>query len=190
MAANSVLILFAHPAFQRSRVNRALIAAAGAVEGVTVHDLYQLYPDSMIDIGREQAALRAHDIVVFHHPLMWYSAPALLKEWQDLVLQHGFAYGRGGTVLLGKALMSAITTGGRADAYRTGGSHRFPIDDYLHPFEQLARYCGMTWLAPFVVHGTHGLDQPAIDRYAEDYRRHLLALRESALGASPASAAV
>lgn len=27
------------------------------------------------------------------HPFYWYSTPALLKEWQDLVLEHGWAYG-------------------------------------------------------------------------------------------------
>jgi glutathione-regulated potassium-efflux system ancillary protein KefG len=41
-----VLILFAHPAFEKSRVNRALATAAGDLEGVTFQDLY---PDKEFD---------------------------------------------------------------------------------------------------------------------------------------------
>jgi glutathione-regulated potassium-efflux system ancillary protein KefG len=36
------------------------------------------------------------------HLLYWYSTPAILKEWQDLVLEHVFAYGHEGTKLHGK----------------------------------------------------------------------------------------
>ena len=81
-----VLILFAHPALEKSRLNRELIAAAAEVDGVTVHDLYELYPEFQIDVPGEQQLLLDHDIIVLHHPLYWYSSPALLKEWEDLVL--------------------------------------------------------------------------------------------------------
>ena len=76
-----VLVVFAHPAFQRSRVNRALLAAAKATEGVTVHDLYETYPDFLIDVRDEQKLLEEHDAVVIQHPFFWYSSPALVKEW-------------------------------------------------------------------------------------------------------------
>src|SRR6187455_1899648 len=97
-----VLILFAHPALHRSRVNRVLVEAVRSLEGVTFHDLYEVYPDLLLDVDREQALLREHDVVVWQHPFFWYSAPALVKEWQDLVLELGFAYGEGGTALRGK----------------------------------------------------------------------------------------
>jgi putative NADPH-quinone reductase len=87
------LLLFAHPAYQKSRVNRHLLAAAQQVEGVHIHDLYEEYPNFHIDVPREQNLLLEHDVVVFQHPFYWYSCPALLKEWLDLVLQHGFAFG-------------------------------------------------------------------------------------------------
>ena len=35
-----VLILFAHPKFEKSRANRALIEQVKEVEGVHFHDLY------------------------------------------------------------------------------------------------------------------------------------------------------
>ena len=79
-----ILILFAHPAFEKSRVNLHLAEAVKDLEGVYFHDLYQEYPDFHFDIDREQELLLQHDIIIFHHPFFWYSTPAILKEWQDL----------------------------------------------------------------------------------------------------------
>jgi glutathione-regulated potassium-efflux system ancillary protein KefG len=172
--AARVLVLFAHPAFQKSRIHRHLVPAARATEGVTFHDLYEAYPDFQIDVAREQALLRAHDAIVFQHPFYWYSCPALLKEWLDLVLEFGFAYGTGGTALHGKTLASALTTGGPAEAYARTGSNRFTMAELLAPFEQTAHLCGMTWHPPFVVHGTVRLTDPAaLAAHAADYARFL-----------------
>ena len=112
-----VLILFAHPALEKSRVNQRLIEAVRDLPGVTFHDLYQLYPDLDIDVAREQELLVEHDVIVMQHPLFWYSTPAMLKEWQDLVLEHGWAYGHDGTALHGKILLTATTAGGSETAY-------------------------------------------------------------------------
>ena len=176
-----VLILFAHPALQKSRVNRVLIDGVRDLEGVTVHDLYEAYPDFDIDVRREQLLLLEHDIVVFMHPFFWYSTPAILKEWQDLVLEHGWAYGREGTALHGKTFLSAITTGGREVAYCREGYNRFAIQELLAPLEQTARLCGMESLPPFVVHGTHGITEEEIHRNAKDWRRAVEALRDDRL---------
>ena len=179
-----ILILFAHPAFQKSRINRALVESAAGLDGVTLHDLYEAYPDFCVNVTREQALLLAHDVVVFQHPFYWYSCPALLKEWQDLVLEFGWAYGPGGDRLRGKAFLSAITTGGGADAYGRGGHNHFTIAELLAPLEQTARLCGMAPQPPFVVHGTVQLTDPAaIARHAAAYRERLLNLRDG--GAPP-----
>jgi glutathione-regulated potassium-efflux system ancillary protein KefG len=78
-----VLILFAHPVLERSRVNRRLLEAVKDLDGVTIQDLYEAYPTLAIDVQREQDLLLAHDVIVFQHPFYWYSVPAILKEWQD-----------------------------------------------------------------------------------------------------------
>ena len=174
-----VLILFAHPAFQKSRVNRVLAGRVRYLESVTFHDLYEAYPDMDIDVKREQDLLRRHDIIVFQHPFFWYSTPAILKEWQDLVLQHGWAYGHEGKALRGKVLLNAITTGAEASAYRRGGPGRFTMRELLAPIEQTANLCGMDYLPPFVVHGTHQMDEGAIEGHAGAYRRAVLALRDN-----------
>ncbi|NTW59595.1 MAG: NAD(P)H oxidoreductase [Nitrospirae bacterium] len=176
--AHRVLILFAHPALQKSRVNRQLVEAVRDLEGITFHDLYELYPDFHIDVGKEQDLLRRHDIIVFQYPLYWFSVPALLKMWQELVLEHRWAYGREGTVLRGKKLMSALSTGGRESLFCREGFNRCTIREYLVPVEQLARICGMEYLPPFVIHGTRKLTGPEIGRHAEDYRNVITAIRD------------
>ena len=178
---NRVLILFAHPALQKSRVNRQLVKAVESLGGVTFRDLYECYPDLDIDVKLEQRLLGEHDVIVLQHPFFWYSTPAIIKEWEDLVLEHGWAYGRDGTALRGKMLLSAITAGGRESAYRTDGFNRFTIRELLAPIAQTAFLCGMDYLPPFVVHGTHALSEAEILNHAEDYRRVICALRDGAL---------
>ena len=165
-----VLVLVCHPALHRSRVNRRLAAALADLPGVTVHDLYDAWPDFDIGVAHEQRLLLAHDHVVLQHPFYWYSAPALLKQWLDLVLELGWAYGPGGTALHGKTLTSAITTGGPQAAYRPEGYHHHTIDELLAPFSTTARLCGMRWRPPHVVHGTHRLVEAEIHAAAAGYR--------------------
>ncbi len=174
----SVLILFAHPALEKSRVNRALMEAVRDLDGVTFHDLYQQYPDFHIDVDREQSLLRQHRSVVFQHPLYWYSCPALVKEWVDLVLEYGFAYGEGGDVLDGKHWLSAISTAGTLRAYCEKGSNQYTIREFLRPFEQSALLCNMRWLPPYVVHNSQQISDPELDRAAENYRRLIERLRD------------
>lgn len=151
---NRLLVLFAHPAIHKSRVNRAMAAAARKVEGVTFHDLYEAYPDFLIDVEAEQQRLLSHDVIVLQHPFYWYSTPAIMKEWIDLVLEYGFAYGEGGDRLRGKSWVHALTTGGPEDSYRQGGYNRYSIPQFLAPLEQTAELCGMRFLPPFVAYGT------------------------------------
>ena len=173
-----VLIVFAHPALEKSRVNRRLAAAGEKVPDVTFHDLYEAYPDFDVDVRREQALLEAHDVLVLQHPFFWYSVPPLLKQWIDLVLEHGWAYGSEGRALVGKLVLSVISTGGREDAYRHGGHNRFTMRELLAPIEQTFVLCGMTYLPPFVAHGAHGTTIEEIDRHSKNYRRALEALRD------------
>lgn len=175
-----VLVLFAHPALHRSRVQRVLAKAVRDLAGVTFHDLYEAYPDFDVDVAREQALLAAHDAVVLQHPFYWYSTPPLVKQWIDLVLEHGWAYGPGGDALAGKALLCAISAGGGEDAYCAEGQNRFSVRALLAPIEQTARLCGMRFLDPFVVYGTHALGATEIDAAAAAYAERISALRDAA----------
>ena len=133
---HGVLVLLAHPALRRSRVNLRLAEAARRVDGVVVNDLYQEYPEFDIDVAREQRLLLDHDAVIFQHPLYWYSTPAILKEWQDLVLEHGWAYGHDGRALEGKRLLNVVSTGAPEESYSHDGANRFTMRQLLAPIEQ------------------------------------------------------
>jgi len=87
------LLLLAHLAFERSLANAALLSAVEDLEHVTVHDLYETYPNFLINVDREQKLLLEHDRIVIQHPSFWYSTPSIVKEWFDLVLEYGWAYG-------------------------------------------------------------------------------------------------
>ena len=139
---NNILVIFAHPNRSQSRVNQAMRAAIEDLPQVTVVDLYEEYPDFLIDVKREQARLVEHQLLVFQHPFYWYSCPPLLKEWLDVVLEQGFAYGDGGTALKGLDFMQVISTGAPAEAYQPHAYHQFTITDLLRPFEATALLCG------------------------------------------------
>src|SRR3954470_12910646 len=147
-----ILILFAHPRLSSSVVQRALLDAVTDLENVTIRDLYAAYPDFEIDIDREQQELLSHDLIVLQHPFYWYSCPAIVKEWLDLVLENGWAYGPGGDRLHRKFMMSVVSTGGSDTAYQAGGLNRFEVTALLSPFDQTAYLCGLGWLEPFIVY--------------------------------------
>ncbi len=177
MSAN-ILILFAHPSQHRSEVNLPMLRASASVDGVTVVDLYAEYPDFYIDIDREQQRLREHDVIVFMFPLYWYSTPSMLKQWQDLVLEYGFAYGHDGNELAGKKLLCATSAGGREDAYCGSGYNHYSIRELLRPIEQTAALCGMVYLPPFALFGSRtALEEGKIDEHIERWKHALESLR-------------
>lgn len=178
-----VLVLVAHPQMELSRANRGLMNAAArqpaateaseAGASVRVRDLYALYPDYVVDVDRERAALLEADLVVWQHPIHWYGPTPLLKLWMDEVLGFGWAYGPGGTALQGKDLWVVLTTGGPEPSYQPDGYNRYPFDTFLPPYEQTAALCGMRFLPPLVIHGAHRLSANDIEVRAEAYARRL-----------------
>jgi glutathione-regulated potassium-efflux system ancillary protein KefG len=183
-----VLVLFAHPALERSRVQTKMLAALSGVDDVHVRDLYELYPDFDIDVEAEQRALAGSDRVVIQCPFYWYSVPALVKQWLDLVLEHGWAYGSGGEAVRGKWLTLALSTGGGKQAYGDAGLNRRTVAQFLYPLEATARLCGMPWLPPFLVQGAHELEASQIDAEAARYRRVIEALRDDRIDLPRAAA--
>ncbi len=172
-----ILILFAHPALERSRVHSRLVVHVKHLEGITFRDLYEAYPDFDIDVEREKQLLLDHDIIVWQHPFFWYSAPAIVKQWLDLVLEHGWAYGSKGKMLTGKRVFNAISSGGPQQTYSKTGRNRYTVRELLAPFEQTAVLCNMTYLPPFAVMGTHRLEPADIELQAVQYEQLLVAMR-------------
>ncbi len=174
-----LVVNYAHPGHRFSRANLAMWNAARELEGITTRDLYATYPRFDIDIDREQALLLEHDVVVFQFPLFWYSTPSLVKEWQDLVLEHGFAYGSGGERLAGKTMMVALTAAGPEHAYTSEGYQRYPLRTFLTPLERTAGLCKMRFCAPYVLYGSLQCSvEDTIEPHARAYADVLCAIRD------------
>ena len=171
-----VLVQFAHPALDKSRIHRSLIAQVRRISDITINDLYEAYPDFDIDIEREQRLLLQHDIIVLQHPFYWYSSPAMIKQWMDLVLEHNWAYGSKGKMLAGKCLFNAISCGGSREAYSPDGHNRFTIRQLLAPFDQTAHLCRMNYLPPFAMFGTLRSNEQSINNESILYHDLLQAL--------------
>ena len=168
---SKTLILLFHSGPNRSRANAALAAAAARLPGVEVADIHALYPDGRIDTDREVARLLSADRIVFQFPIQWYSAPPVLKAWENAVLTRMYylAYETEGRLLEGRPLLVAATAGNVPEAYGPGGANAFTMAELLRPLEATARRCSLLWQAPFLLFRADRLDDLALRGAARDY---------------------
>lgn len=169
------LVLVAHPTPAISRVNSAWKAAFKQFPDVTVRDLTEIYPEWDIDVIAEQQLLLDHDRIIFQFPLYWYSSPAILKLWQDLVLAPGFAYA-GAHRLEGKEFMVVTSIGGTEQDYRAGGHNHYSVDELLRPFQQTVNYCRGRYLTPFLFYRSIAAEDDEILASTRDLLAHALNL--------------
>lgn len=166
MTEPHTLVIHAHPRPSHSLVTARLKQVFDGAANVAIHSLYERYPDFDIDVQAEQRALLQARLLVWLAPVHWYGLPALAKHWIDQVLLHGWAYGAEGDALRGKTAWWVCSAGAPVAAYAPGGAHQRPFADFVPPIEQTARFCGMHWLPPFVVHGGHGNSVVQLDAQA------------------------
>ena len=168
-----IYLVFAHPYPSQSRANRALLDAVRTLPGLEVCSLYDRYPDFDIDVSAEQAALSRAQLVVWMHPVFWYSVPGLLKHWFDKVLSYGWAYGDGRAALSGKDCLWVATTGGKLETYSPAGIHRRPFVDFTRAIEATALFCGMNWQEPWIVQGAPEIEEQEFAAMARQLRERL-----------------
>jgi glutathione-regulated potassium-efflux system ancillary protein KefG len=173
---SKILIIFAHPLLEKSRIHNELLHYARKVPEVLIHDLYERYPEFDINVEKEKRLLSAHDVIIWQHPFYWYSAPAILKQWQDVVLEHGWAYGREGHALKGKKIFNVLTTGASVDSYQVGGFNKYPIQEFLKPYERTAELCHMTYWPPYWVHSVHKMTKEEAQKFGMQYEQLLKAI--------------
>ena len=170
-----IVVIHAHPYPSRSRAGRALVDTARSVPDTEVRSLYDLYPEFDIDVAGEQDALARSSLVVWLHPFYWYSVPGVMKHWFDKVLERGWAYGAGGTALVGKRCLWVPTVGGAEPTYAEGQSNLRPFPSYVDPVEQTARFCGMEWETPLVTFDSRAIQPAELAQQATRFRERLLA---------------
>lgn len=168
------LVIVAHPNLEQSVMNRTWAKEIEKHDNVTVHPLYDVYPNEKIDVKKEQELLLSHDRIVLQFPLYWYSTPSLLKKWMDEVLTYGWAYGTGGDNLRGKQLLIALSAAGPETSYVAGGYNNYTISELLRPLQATSNLIGTRFITPFSVHGVRFLSGEQVQESAKHYTEYVL----------------
>ncbi|MDP4169685.1 MAG: NAD(P)H-dependent oxidoreductase [Bacillota bacterium] len=163
------LVIITHPNLEQSRINRTWMEELKKHEEITIHTLYQAYPDGKINVEHEQSLLAAHDRIILQFPFYWYSTPPLLKQWQDEVLSYGWAYGEGGDKLHGKELGLAISTFGPKDSYQPTGYNHFTMETLTTPLQQTSNLIGTKFMPLFVLNGVMHVSDEELAESAKAY---------------------
>lgn len=147
----NTLLIVSHPDLINSGSQQYFLSSLKGNNKITVHHLETQYPDGKIDVAKEQALLQEHDRIIFQFPFYWYSSPPLLKHWQDVVLEAGFAYGNRGKALYGKEFGLVLMVGVAEREYQAGGTELFSINELTKPFQAMAHKTGMIYLRPLTI---------------------------------------
>lgn len=140
------LLIVSHPDILESSSQQYFLSSLKDFDEVTVHHLEEKYPDGNIDIKKEQDLLKTHDRIIFQFPFYWYSSPPMLKHWQDVVLEEGFAHGKRGNALKGKEFGLVLMIGVNEKEYQAGGTELFSINELTKPYQAMAHKTGMIYL--------------------------------------------
>ena len=169
------LVIYSHTYPEKSVSGRAILEVLHATPGFEIRNIETLYPDlDQIDVVAEQRALIEADVIIFQHPVFWYSGTSGLKRWMDEVLQFGFAYGDGGDKLHGKKFIHSFTVGSEAAAY-VGELERV----ICAPFEATANYCGMDYVQAFPLYGQLAITNPNVAQEAKAHAEKLVSFVQS-----------
>ncbi|MCU7837108.1 MAG: NAD(P)H-dependent oxidoreductase [gamma proteobacterium symbiont of Taylorina sp.] len=172
---NMILIIFSHPYPHRSHANKTILDSIAKTEHVFITDLYQKYPDFHINVIEEQSLLRQAKLIIFQFPIYWYNVPALLKQWQEMVLSRQFLLGDGdhGCALQGKSAMAVVTAGHKHQSYQQGGEDNYNVEEFLRPLEQLSVHCGMHYHSPLILHQAHKASETELTQFSRLYSQRI-----------------
>lgn len=168
------LVLVFHPDLTASRANRRLTEEMERQANVTVHRVYETYPDEKIDVAAEQRLLEGHDRIVLQFPFYWYSTPTLLKKWEDEVFAYGWAFGSNGDKLHGKELLIAVTTGVAKENYSPDGDFKYTVPELLRPLQATSNLIGTRYLTPYILYGVNQQSDEQLEQSAKDYVAYAL----------------
>lgn len=118
---------------------------------------------------------------------MVFDPPPILKEWQDIILEYGFAYGHGGDKLKGKLWLTAVTAGAPESAYGPGGHNKIDLRSFLAPLEATANLCQMPYIAPYALFASlNTADTESRNAHVSGFGRLLESLRDDTFNVSAA----
>jgi glutathione-regulated potassium-efflux system ancillary protein KefG len=162
---NNILLLLFHPRLESSHVNNHVYNVL-TKQDIVIKDMYDLYPDFNIDVELEKTDLLNADIIIMQHPMYWYAAPPLYKQWIDLVLEYGWAYGKNGNKLRGKKVFHIVSSGGSYESYCREGKNVYSYHELMRPFELTYKLCHMEYFPPYIIPGANNLDKSNLNEHS------------------------
>lgn len=163
------LVIFSH-GYQAQSVSNVAIADEFAKAGFEVRNLEVLYPNGTIDVAVEQAAVEAADVIIFQHPIFWYSLTPMLKKWQDEVQTYGWAYGSETAKMKGKKFIHSYTTGAPREVYSDDA-----VKDLSASLRLSAGFTGMDFVGSFGKFGQLAMTNPNAKEDAIAYAQEVIA---------------
>ncbi|GGH29009.1 NAD(P)H-dependent oxidoreductase [Sphingobacterium alkalisoli] len=168
------LVILAHPKFDKSFANKTIVEELrNSNIDIEMRDIHELYPDYKVDVKAEQEALLRHKTIVFQYPFYWYSMPAILKHWFDVVLEYQFAYGSKGDKLKGKNFLASFTVGSSQNSYTALGFQHFRVHEFCKHLEQTAYHIQMNYIDPIYFYGTSLAAGYTEDEIRANARQHV-----------------
>lgn len=167
------LVLVSHPEYDNSMTEAFLKQCQSDIENVDWVVLDNIQTDFTFDKEQEQQRLARYDRILFQFPMYWYSAPALMKKYEDDVFTKNFiAYEQEGT-LKGKEMGIITTLGDPIKDYQVGGREGFSISELLKPYQAIAQRGQMKFLKPFVISQFAYMTDAQKQKLLIDYRSYL-----------------
>lgn len=166
----NVLIVLAHPNFSASNANKVLLENLFNEENITIHNIYENYPDKKIDIAKEQELLTKHSRIILQFPTFWFNVPSFLKQWIDEVFTYGWAYGPDGNALVSKEFGIVTTTGGTAESYYKNGERGFSVDEFLLPVIGSIKYVNAKYIGCVVLNNALNLKEEQTSEAKQHYQ--------------------
>ena len=150
------LIIVAHPNIKESVIhNRWIEELQKYPDLYTVHNIYEAYPDGIIDVEKEQQLIDSHKALVLQFPLYWFNCTPLLKKWLDEVFLYGWAYGSKGNALKDKKIALAISAGIKESDFSPEGEMQVSFENLLHPYKAVAKYCKALYADQHILFDSH-----------------------------------
>lgn len=164
------LIILAHPDIKKSNINKALCESIKNMPDITLHNLYETYPDAKINASKEMELLKSHDKIVFQFPLYWFSSPSILKEWEDVVFS-SILYSNEPKLLSGKTFQIVTSVGSPKEKYTADGRNQKNIEEIFTPITLSAIYLGMKTQEAFCVYNAMGMTDELLSKSIIDYKK-------------------
>ena len=167
------LVLVSHPEYDNSMTEAFLKQCQSDIENVDWVVLDNIQTDFTFDKEQEQQRLAQYDRILFQFPMYWYSAPALMKKYEDDVFTKNFIAFEQEGVLKGKEMGIITTLGDPIKDYQVGGREGFSISELLKPYQAIAQRGKMKFLKPFVISQFAYMTDSQKQKLLIDYRSYL-----------------